>query len=233
MPAFTNAFSLLFGTGSVKDRLKRINSCQSMASCSAQIPLSVIRRTQSTTSAAPTRTFLGSHPRSAHVPPNGLESMTATCQPAERHRDATADAAAPVPITTRSNFLVMSFSQRSGPRENPSSPWIHGRLWATSNSGPGATFQFTLPIDVSCTSGCVANCSCTKTVARTVSGANYRIRQSARCFGSQTRSVDPDIRALAWAMLAKGMSELKKKALRDPGKEHLEDSHVDENMPVM
>lgn len=110
MPAFTNAFSLLFGTGSVKDRLKRINSCQSMASCSAQIPLSVIRRTQSTTSAAPTRTFLGSHPRSAHVPPNGLESMTATCQPAERHRDATADAAAPVPITTRSNFLVMSFS---------------------------------------------------------------------------------------------------------------------------
>jgi hypothetical protein len=31
----------------------------------------------------------------------------------------------------------MSFSQRSGPRENPSSPWRHGRLWATSNSGFG------------------------------------------------------------------------------------------------
>jgi hypothetical protein len=32
--------------------------------------------------------------------------MTATCHPADRHRDATADAADPVPMTTRSNFLV-------------------------------------------------------------------------------------------------------------------------------
>jgi hypothetical protein len=48
-----------------------------------------------------------------------------------------------------------------------------------------------------------------------------------------TRSADPDIRALAWAMLAKGMSELKKKALDHPGKKHLEDSHVDKTMRVM
>jgi hypothetical protein len=34
-------------------------------------------------------------------------------------------------------------------------------------------------------------------------------------------------------MLAKGMSELKKKALDHPGKKRLEDSHVDKTMPVM
>jgi hypothetical protein len=51
--------------------------------------------------------FFGSHARSAHVPPSGLESTTATCHPADRHRDATADAADPVPMTTTSNFLVM------------------------------------------------------------------------------------------------------------------------------
>jgi hypothetical protein len=45
--------------------------------------------------------------RSAHVPPNGLESITATCHPPDRHRDATADAASPVPITATSNFLAM------------------------------------------------------------------------------------------------------------------------------
>ena len=45
--------------------------------------------------------------------------------------------------------------------------------------------------------------------------------------------MDLDIRALAWAMLAKGMSELKKKVLRDPGEEDLEDSHADETIPVM
>src|SRR5260370_18279544 len=68
-----------------------------------------MRRAQSNTSAAPTSTFLGSHPRSAQVPPNGLESTIATCHPAKRHRDATADAAAPVPIATRSNFFITVF----------------------------------------------------------------------------------------------------------------------------
>src|SRR5260370_1149012 len=107
IPAFANPSSRFLGTGSVNDRLKRIHSCQSVCSSSALIPCPFSRRTQSTASAAPTRTFFGSHPRSAHVPPNGLESMTATCHPADRHRDATADAADPVPMTTRSNFLVM------------------------------------------------------------------------------------------------------------------------------
>jgi hypothetical protein len=50
-------------------------------------------------SAAPTSTFFGSHPRRAQVPPNGLESTIATCHPASRQRDATAEAADPVPIS--------------------------------------------------------------------------------------------------------------------------------------
>src|SRR5260370_29481825 len=66
-----------------------------------------MRRPQSITSAAPTSTFLGSHPRRAQVPPNGLESTIATCHPAKRHRDAAADAAVPVPIATRSNLFIM------------------------------------------------------------------------------------------------------------------------------
>src|SRR5580704_15105101 len=39
--------------------------------------------------------------------PERRESITATCHPANRHRDDTADAASPVAITTRSKFLVM------------------------------------------------------------------------------------------------------------------------------
>jgi hypothetical protein len=52
-------------------------------------------------------TFFGSEPRSAHVPPKGLESTTATCRPALRQPVAAADAADPVPITTTSNFLII------------------------------------------------------------------------------------------------------------------------------
>jgi hypothetical protein len=62
-----------------------------------------MRRFQSMTSAAPTSTFLGSQPRKAQVPPKGRESITATFQPADRHREATVEAADPVPITTKSN----------------------------------------------------------------------------------------------------------------------------------
>src|SRR6266852_7544216 len=68
-----------------------------------------MRRAQSVTSAVPTSTFFGSHPRRAQVPPNGLESTIATCHPAKRHRDATADAAAPVPMAIKSNFFITVF----------------------------------------------------------------------------------------------------------------------------
>src|SRR5260370_17678080 len=74
---------------------------------SEETPLPFIRRLQSITSAAPTSTFFGSQPRRARVPPNGLESMTATCRPALLQRADTADAADPVPITTTSNFLTI------------------------------------------------------------------------------------------------------------------------------
>jgi hypothetical protein len=107
MPAFANICSRLLGTGSVKDRLKRINSCQSISSLSAWIPLPSIRRAQSKTSEAPTSTFFGSHPRRAQVPPKGLESTIPTCHPAARHFDATADAPDPVPIATKSKFFFM------------------------------------------------------------------------------------------------------------------------------
>src|SRR5215472_5238537 len=127
MPTLANPASLFFGTGSVNVRLKRINCDQSICSCSAWIPFPFIRRAQSTTSAAPTSTFLGSQPRSAHVPPNGRESTTATCHPAARHRCATADAADPVPIAITSNFLVTLHLQRGKLLR-------HGAVFA--NNGP-------------------------------------------------------------------------------------------------
>ncbi len=107
MPALWKLFSFACGAGSVKVRLNRINSGQSIRNSCAATPLPFIRRTQSTTSAAPTKTFFGSQPRRAHVPPNGRLSIMATLQPAARHRDATVDAAEPVPIQTRSNCCLM------------------------------------------------------------------------------------------------------------------------------
>lgn len=96
-----------FGTGSVNVRLKCIGSDRLIFNCSVRTPFPFIRRVQSTASAAPTSTFFGSNPRSAHVPPYGRGSTTATCHPAARHRWATADAAVPVPMAITSNFLVM------------------------------------------------------------------------------------------------------------------------------
>jgi hypothetical protein len=65
-PTSANPSSRLFGTGSVNERLKRINSCQPMSS--PRIPFPFICRTQSRVSAAPTRTFLGRMPgaRTSH-----------------------------------------------------------------------------------------------------------------------------------------------------------------------
>src|SRR5258708_16867865 len=113
MPALAKRCSRLLGTVSVKVRLKRMSSAHSIRASSAWTPRPFIRLTQSMASAAPTSTFFGSHPRSAQVPPKGLESIIATSQPAERHLEATVVAAEPVPITMRSNFFLTSrsFSQ--------------------------------------------------------------------------------------------------------------------------
>jgi hypothetical protein len=48
-----------------------------------------------------------------------------------------------------------------------------------------------------------------------------------------TSSLDPDIRALACAMLAKGLNELRKKVLGRPGEEHFEDSRLRKTIPVI
>src|SRR5262249_5449704 len=69
-------------------------------------PIATMSRAGWTASAAPTRIFFGRQPRSAHVPPNGRESTTATVQPASRQRDATAEVI-PVPTTTRSKRRSM------------------------------------------------------------------------------------------------------------------------------
>jgi hypothetical protein len=113
IPASAYFFSLSSGTGSVKVFLKPMSDDQSIFASDDETPLPFIRRSQSNKSAAPTRTFLGSQPRSAHVPPNGLESTMATSQPASRHLNAAVAPAAPVPITTRSKFFSILFATLS------------------------------------------------------------------------------------------------------------------------
>ena len=48
-----------------------------------------------------------------------------------------------------------------------------------------------------------------------------------------TRSSDPDVSSLAWAMLAKGARHLREKVVGHPRQALLEDRYVDETMPVM
>ena len=48
-----------------------------------------------------------------------------------------------------------------------------------------------------------------------------------------TGSPDPDIRALAWAMLTKGLNQLRKKVLGRPGEEHFEDGRLKITIPVI
>ena len=48
-----------------------------------------------------------------------------------------------------------------------------------------------------------------------------------------TSSLDPDIRALAWALLALGMSELRRRVTGDPGQEQFGHTQSAETMPVM
>src|SRR5713226_5059910 len=107
MPALAKLRSFCSGTGSVKVRLKRMRSGQSIVSPGAGTPLLCIRRSQSTSSETPTSTFLGSQPRSWQVPPNGRESITATLWPASRTLYATDWAAEPVPITITSTVVAM------------------------------------------------------------------------------------------------------------------------------
>lgn len=70
-PSFGRAALRAEGTGSVKLRLNRINAGQSIAMPSARTPLSASARALPSAAGAPTRTFFGSQPRSAQVPPNG------------------------------------------------------------------------------------------------------------------------------------------------------------------
>jgi hypothetical protein len=100
------------GTGSVNVRLNRMSAGQSRCMLSPAIPLPRMRRCQSTSSAIPTRTFFGSHPRSAQVPPNGRLSTMATVRPASRRLYAAAAPASPVPMTTRSNACAVRSASR-------------------------------------------------------------------------------------------------------------------------
>ncbi len=93
--------------GAISERLKRMRAGQSRVSVAAGTPCSAMSRAAFTASAAPTRIFLGTQPRSAQVPPKGRESITATVHPASRQREATADVT-PVPTTTRSNCWSIS-----------------------------------------------------------------------------------------------------------------------------
>src|SRR5438093_198320 len=97
-----------------------------MARLSGRTPFPESRRAASTAAAAPTRTFFGSQPRSAHVPPNGRLSIIATVQPALRHLDATACAAVPEPITTRSKVSIIC--ETSKPR---AAAYANPRLFAS------------------------------------------------------------------------------------------------------
>jgi len=107
-PARAKLCSKNCGACAVSERLKRISSCQSMATLWVRTPLPAIRAVASSTSAALTSIFLGWHPRNAQVPPKGRASMTATVHPAARHRKAAAAAAEPVPRMTRSYCLCCS-----------------------------------------------------------------------------------------------------------------------------
>ena len=71
IPACSNDCSICFETGSVKVRLNRISSGQSISKSPLTVRLSIILCDQSIMSATPTSTFLGSQPRKSQVPPNG------------------------------------------------------------------------------------------------------------------------------------------------------------------
>jgi hypothetical protein len=59
----------------------------------------------------------------------------------------------------------------------------------------------------------------------------YGQREASKELLRATRCLDPDIRTLAWALLARGISELKNASVSS--KEHFEDGQVDKTMPAM
>src|SRR5215470_10448911 len=118
-PIFAQLCSVCSVVLPIIERLKRMSSGQSRTSDPAGTPLSTRSRAPWTASAALTRIFFGTQPRSAQVPPNGCRSTTATLQPASRHRVATAEAM-PVPTTTRSYCLSMAgFPPQRAPKLGP------------------------------------------------------------------------------------------------------------------
>src|SRR6185312_9638741 len=80
---------------------------------SPRTPWPARRLAARTVSAPDTNTFLGSQPRRAHVPPKGRKSTIATLRPACRTREATPEAAAPLPTTTRSYRLPIAHASDS------------------------------------------------------------------------------------------------------------------------
>ena len=107
-PLLASSSSILRGTPSVKPRLCRISAAQSIASPFSAIPLPSIRCAASLTFSAPRRrSFLGSHPRRAQVPPYGSESTMPTRHPWAAHLFAAVVPAIPAPITNRSKCSLM------------------------------------------------------------------------------------------------------------------------------
>lgn len=107
IPARARPARRFSGYGSVNVRLNAMRSAQSIANPLGRTPFPERARAASTAAAAPTNTFFGSQPRSAHVPPNGRLSIIATVHPASRQRNATLPAAEPEPMTMRSNVRVI------------------------------------------------------------------------------------------------------------------------------
>src|SRR5437867_944382 len=118
MPISVHVRSVCSVVPPISSRLKAMSRGHSSVRPSAGTPRPVRSRAALTASAAPTRIFLGTQPRRAHVPPNGCRSTTATLQPASRQRDATAEVT-PLPTTTRSYCLSMALHPRRAPGRLP------------------------------------------------------------------------------------------------------------------
>ena len=102
--------SLDFGKGSVKVRLKRIKSDHLIRTPVNRLYPCFRAFDSNQLSFCFHKNFFGSHPRKAHVPPNGSESIIATLHPADLHSDAVVGLQYSVPITIKSNFCIPLYS---------------------------------------------------------------------------------------------------------------------------